>query len=265
MSNLKHLVLLPLTFIATTAYSAPVPIDSSVLTKNSKSDNHYGIGATISVAQRPFIGVDDQTTSLPYLSFRYKDFYVEGTNVGYKFVNQSKHKLDFLLTPRYYEVQETFADNGELDGIRKTKQTYFAGLSYQFQTKFATYTAQVLKDVVESDGTELVATASKTFTASKFVKIAPTIGLTWQDNALIDHFYGVRSNEVVTNRPQYSGESSLNYFASLTSAWNVTQHVQLLAQLEYEVLGDGITKSVISDQANSQKIIVNHNHAQNSF
>jgi len=248
MHIIKLSVLFSLTLLTSAAYSAPVPIDTSVLTKNPKAGNNYGIGATISVAQRPFNGVDDQTTSLPYLSFRYKDFYVEGTNVGYKFVNQSKHKLDFLITPRYYEVQPSFAPDGELDGIRKTKQTFFAGLSYQFQTKLATYTAQVLKDVVESDGTELVATASKTFTASKTVKIAPTIGLTWQDDVLIDHFYGVRSNEVAANRPQYSGESALNYFASLTTAWNVTQHVQLLGQLKYEVLGDGITKSPIVNE-----------------
>ena len=49
------------------SFSAPVAIDSSVLEDRSDSDTHFGIGSTSSIAQRPFIGVDDQ--ELLYLIF----------------------------------------------------------------------------------------------------------------------------------------------------------------------------------------------------
>ncbi len=236
------------TTVATQTMAAPVPIDSSVFDRDAISDTKYGIGITFSVAQRPFEGVDNQLTSLPYLSFRYKDLYVEGTDVGFKLVAKEKYSLDIVVTPRYYETQPSFANNGELDGIDKTKQTFFAGLSSQYRSDFAIYTVQLLKDIKESDGTELVATISKSFKVSKSLSLSPALGFTWQDSNLVDHFYGVQANEVIANRPLYKAQSSLNYYASLTTVWSMTKQVQLLAQLKYEVLGSGITRSPIVNE-----------------
>ena len=232
----------------TVAVAAPVPIDSSVFDKADNPDTKYGIGITFSIAQRPFKSVDDQFTSLPYLSFQYKNFYIEGTNVGYKFINKDNYGLEFLITPRYYESQESFAKNGDLDGIDKTKQTFLAGISSQFKTDFATYTVQVLKDLGKSNGSELTASASKVFKVSNSVSLSPAIGLTWQDSNLVDHFYGVQANEVRNNRPLYQGQSSLNSYVLLTAVWNMTKQVQLLGQIKHEFLGSGITRSPIVDE-----------------
>ncbi len=236
------------TSMSNQAIAAPVPIDSSVFDRNTISDTKYGIGVTFSVAQRPFIGVDNQLTSLPYLSFRYKDLYIEGTDVGFKLVDKEQYSLDILITPRYYETQASFANNGELDSIDKTKQTFFAGLSAQYRSNYAIYTVQLLKDIKESNGTEFVATISKSFKTSNSLSLSPALGVTWQDENLVDHFYGVQENEVITNRPLYKAQSSLNYYASFTTVWNMSKQVQLIAQLKYEKLGTAITRSPIVNE-----------------
>jgi len=230
------------------ALAAPVPIETSALDNSLRTDTDFRLGATLSIAQRPFVGVDDQITSLPYIVYQYKDFYIEGINLGYHLLNRKDFSINLLATPRFYEVQPSFADNGELDGIDKTRPTYFAGVSTQYRLEFATLTLQLLTDLRESNGNEFVLTASKAFKLENTFTLAPSIGITYQDAELVDHFYGVQAHETRVNRPEYGGRSSTNVNASLTVIWDASKNIQWLGQAKYEILGSGITNSPIIDE-----------------
>lgn len=230
------------------AIAAPVAIETSRIDRPNQEDR-FGIGGTRSIAQRPFVGVDNQSTSLPYISFKYKDFYIEGVDIGYTLSKNTDYKFNLLATPRFYERKESFTGGGgELQGINETRQTYFGGVSAQFHIEPVTLTLQFLRDMLESDGLEAVTSVSKSFSLSKTFTLIPAVGFTWQDSELVDHFYGVQSNEVRAGRPLYEGGSSINYNASLTASWNVSQNIELLGFVKYETLGDGITESPIVDE-----------------
>ena len=229
-------------------YAAPAPIITSTLDKGAKEDHAFGVGLTSSVAQRPFVGVENQSASLLYLSYKYKDFYIEGLDVGYTVFNNKSYNIDLIATPRFYEVEAAFAENGELNGIDKTRPSYFAGISTQLNNQFATYTFQILHDVQESDGNEIVLQASKSFKTNQDVILTPSVGLTYQDASLIDHYYGVQTNEIAVGRPAYAGQSSVNYNATLNLSWKLTKNIEMLGQVKYEMLGDGITDSPIVDE-----------------
>lgn len=241
--------LTPLLFIALlsshTVLAAPAPIVTSTLETKNRADHDFGIGATLSVAKRPFVGVNNQSTSLPYLSYKYKVFYIEGLDIGLNIINQKRITLSLLATPRYYEVEAGFAKSGELEGIDKTNPTYFAGISSQFNLDFATLTLQALTDTDESTGNEAVLSISKTFKPTSTFSLSPSFGFTYQDASLVDHFYGVQSHEARGNRPVYQGKSSLNYHVSLNVSFYLTRYLELLGQIKYEKLGEGITDSPI--------------------
>ena len=245
--QLFHFPVIAILLSVRIASAAPVPIDTSTLSRPVADETKYGLGFSTSIAQRPFVGVDQQNTSLPYIKFSYKDFYVEGLNIGYKFLDLEKTRFEALATPRFYEVKPSFAENGELDGIDETTPTYLAGLSLQHTETF-TFTTQLLYDVIESDGYEFILSVSNNYKISKPLILAPAIGITYQDSKLVDHFYGVQANEVAAGRPEYQAGSSINTNVSLTVLWNATRHVQLLGQVKYEKLGDGITDSPIVDE-----------------
>ena len=237
-----------LLLITKIALGAPVPVDTSALDRSVTDETRFGLGGTTSVAQRPFIGVDDQSTSLPYIKYRYQDFYIEGINIGYNLYRTEQSSIELLATPRFYEVKQSFADNGELNGIDETKPTYLAGLSAQYQLGPATLTMQLLSDIKESDGYEFILSTSKSFKPHADVTIAPSIGVTYQDSELVDHFYGVQANEIAVGRPLYEADASLNPHLSITAIWQASKHIQLLGQIKYEQLGDGITDSPIVDE-----------------
>ncbi len=234
--------------IARPAHAAPVPVETSTLDTLPGDSQGSGLGLTVSVAQRPFVGVDNQVTVLPYFRYHAGPVYVEGLNLGAKLVTRPGFRLELLATPRFFEVQPSFADNGELDGVDKTHPTYFAGLSAQFHTAPATFTVQLLRDVLESDGGEAVATVSRSFTLSPRLTLAPALGLTYQSAALVDHFYGVQTHEVRPGRPAYSGRATLNAHIGLTAIWDTGGRLQWLGQLRYEALGNGITDSPLVDR-----------------
>jgi len=243
-----RIVILFIGFIPSFVMSAPVPIDSSAF-GGDDSASPFGIGMTVSSAQRPFVGVDDQVTSLPYFSYSKGSFYVEGIDVGFKAFGSKDYNLNFLITPRYYEVQPSFASNGELDGVDKTNQTFFAGLSYQYRTSLFNYHVQLIADVAESDGSEFNLSASKYFHVTTKLGITTSFGISYQDDKLVDHFYGVQANEVIAvTRPQYNGSSSLNKSFIMTAVYHVNTHFQLLGQMKAEFWDTGITDSPVVDE-----------------
>lgn len=234
--------------LANTAISAPAPIITSTQSLADTQDGAFGIGLTSSIAQRPFVGVDDQTAVLPYFSYRYKHFYIEGLDAGFKLINDAEYSLDVLATPRFYEVKSSFADNSELDGINSTKESYFGGFSIQIKADHATYTFQLLHDLIESDGNELVMQVAKQLQIADNFSLTPSAGLTYQDNKLVDHYYGVQANESIAGRPQYEGKGSTNFNVTLNANWRISKNIDLLGQVKYEVPDNGITDSPIVDE-----------------
>lgn len=241
------LISLTLSLVATSTMAAPAPIITSTQGK-SEDTSSFGIGGTTSIARRPFVGVDTQNASLLYLSYKNKDFYIEGLDLGYTLYKSSGLNLDLLATPRFYEVKSSFAGGGELNNIDSTKETYFTGLSAQLNAHNLVYTFQLLHDPLESKGNEIVLQVSKALEISKTFTLTPSIGVVHQDKSLVGHFYGVQTNEVISGRPAYPGKSALNYNVTLNASWEITRHFELLGQLKYEKIGTGITDSPIIDK-----------------
>ena len=226
--------------------AAPVAIETSKFS-NSK-DSSFAIGFTRSIAKRPFIGVDDQSTSLPYISWRYKDFQIEGVSASYTLSHNHDFKTAVLITPRFYEVKPSFASAGELNGLDETRQTLLVGISTQFVIKPAVFTVQLLSDAIESKGLEFVASMSRRLVLNPSLSLFPSVGLSWQDADMVDHFYGVQENEVQVGRALYKGSATLNYNASMTLSWQVTPKIEMLGFIKYQALGEGITDSSIVDE-----------------
>lgn len=233
---------------STQLMAAPAPIITSTINQPEFGSDSVGIGITASVAKRPFVGVDDQNTTLPYFSLNFGDLKVEGLDISYDLTHDPDMRLNLLATPRFYERKPSFADNGELDGISSTRETYLVGLSSQFHTDNRALTLQLFYDALESDGIEAVAQYSGVWDLSDSFKFIPSFGVSWQDAELVDHFYGVTQAESISGRAAYEGESSFNYNITFNTLWAVTDRINLLGQIKYERLGSGITNSSIVDE-----------------
>ena len=135
-----------------------------------------------------------------------------------------------------------------MDGIEETKPTYFGGLLFQYKTDPAIFTLQALADIGgESDGIEVIASASKPYSFNKLV-LSPSVSINWQSSDLVDHFYGVQSNEVIAKRPLFEGESTINYQASVSGIYQINDKWDILGAIKYDLLGDDILDSPIIEE-----------------
>ena len=237
------------------AQAAPVTVDGAAVRHTGANDDQWGVGATVSVNERPFLGVDDQQESLPYFSGQYGRFSIEGLDMSLALLGETTQRLNLVAVPRFYEVKAGFADRGELDGLSTTSDTWFAGLGYQLNLAPLYVGAQALYDVGnESDGTEVTLTVSAPFGKESWIAI-PAVGLTWQDENLVEHFYGVTADEVRAGRPAYGDEASLNQHLSLTGVWRPHRHWRVLAAIKAERLGDGISDSPVIEEDSISSVL----------
>ena len=254
--HLRNITLSLLLLVSSLAVAAPTAINTPLSRDPLNDTSHFGIGATTSITERPFIGVDPQTEGLPYFSIRHKRLSVEGLDAGLDLFKQDNAVFGLLVTPRFYEVTPGFADNGELNGIDTTHRTVFAGLSFDYQNGMYQLSANILKDISdESDGLEASLTASLGVNRGDFT-IAPSLGLIWQDGRLVKHFYGVDNDEIAPGRPAYGEHPSLNYQAALTAIWTPGKHWHFLAVVKEDYLGEGIADSPIIDERSLTSVAV---------
>ncbi len=81
---------------STQLMAAPAPIITSTINQPEFDSDSFGIGITASVAKRPFVGVDDQSTTLPYFSLNFGNLKVEFMLLP-KRKNTCSRKIDFML------------------------------------------------------------------------------------------------------------------------------------------------------------------------
>ncbi|MDF1781673.1 MAG: MipA/OmpV family protein [Alcanivoracaceae bacterium] len=235
-------------FSVAAAQAAPVSVDSSAVREAKTDDTRFGIGATTSINQRPFLGVGTQQESLPYFSFSWGRIAVEGLDITVDLFRNDQQSFGFIATPRFYEVTSGFAKEGELNGISSTDDTWFAGLNYRRKLGSYYIIANAITDVGnESDGNEVTLTVNRPYHFDR-VSLIPAIGVVWQDKKLVNHFYGVDNDETTPTRSIYQNESSLNYQASLTAVFQPSTHWQFLGAVKVDALGSGISDSPIIDE-----------------
>ena len=84
---------------STQLMAAPAPIITSTINQPEFDSDSFGIGITASVAKRPFVGVDDQSTTLPYFSLNFGNLKVEGLDISYDLTHSPDRRLNLHATP----------------------------------------------------------------------------------------------------------------------------------------------------------------------
>ena len=77
--------------------------------------------------------------------------------------------------------------------------------------------------------------------------ITPSVGASWQDDDLIDYYYGVRPEEELPGRPAYEGESTVNGHVGINLMKRFESGWMFVTFFNLESLGSEISDSPIVD------------------
>jgi outer membrane protein len=206
------------------------------------------VGGGVYIRETAYEGIDAQVFPIPVLKWRNEKFFVDGLKGGYILYEENNVRLDVVLAPRLMGYDAD--DSNALAGMENRNTSFDAGMQLIYvipELKDLNVTVAFLSDVInEYKGQEGEIRISKKFEGS-FYQLIPALSAVWQSNDLVDYYYGVRTNETRASRPEYEGDSTFNYVASLGFNMGLShdRDIFLVTRLDATILGEEIKKSPI--------------------
>lgn len=202
------------------------------------------LGAGVLYATTVYEGKDDTVWGVPILVGQYKNFYVQGTDLGYILNETDQWKVSLMGKPRFNGYESD--DSDALKGMEDRNWSFDAGVRVDWTNDLCVLSFNGIVDTLhEHDGQELSLNISKAFFRRSLI---PHAGVHWKSQNLVDYYYGVSGDEVKASRPSYEADPAWNYDAGVRVNIPFEENWVIMGDFTYEWMGDSITDSPIVDE-----------------
>lgn len=204
---------------------------------------HVGGGAL--VASKPYVGVDAQVYPVPMFAYEGKNLYVHSMTGGYRLLAGKGWSIGPIVQPRFdgYDAD----DSSFLEGMDDRKWSIDAGVGVSWRTGIGLFELSYVTDILgRSDGQELQLIYTVMCPLAGF-DIAPSVGVKYKSDDLVDYYYGVEPDEIAFDRWPYEGGAATDPFVRLALRRKLGERWSLILAGQYEWLADDITDSPIVD------------------
>lgn len=222
-----------------------------------ESQFFYGhVGAAMFNTGR-YIGSDERVSfPFPLLYFNYNDrVYWSIASVGAWLYRSDNRRFKFgLFAKGRGGVQGEYTS---FDGIEDRDPSTDAGVNILWHTQPVTIGMSWLHDIGNrSDGESASLRLSRRFHFAERWSTTPSLVAEWQDQKLVDYYYGVDPEETLLGAPEYEGESSTNLRAAWTLGYRLTKRWGLNGGVSYTRLGQGLDDSPLTIRKHNTLVFV---------
>jgi len=204
------------------------------------------VGAGAVVTTRPYAGTDSRVMPIPFFSWEYKKFTLQGIEAGYKFYDKDGLVLAALGQPHFMGYHSS--DSDALAGMEDRRESFDLGLKAEYHLPFAkgwSVEGKVVNDALSRyNGREATAELKKSVMLDR-VRFVFSGGIKVQSSQLTDYYYGVTSAEARADRPAYTPGCAVNPTAALTLMTGLSKEWPIVLRLGAERLDKNISKSPI--------------------
>lgn len=206
----------------------------------------WGIGSAIAHFQPSQKGVQSESIGMPYVTYHGERLNIDLAAVSYTLFKSAEIQISMEGELRFdgYDPK----DSPALAGMEKRKSSFDAGIGVARAGPWGVMKLIILGDITGThEGYEARAQYEVPYMVNRLL-IAPAVGVSWLDDALVDYYYGVRLDEATSTRSQYSGGSTKNAYVHLSLGYIISDSMELLAGLKLVRLGENIEASPIVDK-----------------
>lgn len=206
---------------------------------------HVGLGVGVGVSQSIYKGIDTETDALPMLNVEYGNFYLEGLEAGYDFLESDNYRVSIAVAGDSLNGERTdsnqLADMGDVDSGVNLK------VSGEMFTDFGLLGASIAQDVSdEHEGTEVSLSLGLPLDFDR-LELMPAVHATWMSDDLVNHYYGVTSKQARPGRSVYNADAGWRYGVELMAFYPLTQQWSVTGGVSAEWFGDEVKNSPIVD------------------
>jgi len=225
-----------------------------------RRDLKWSIGAGFVASPRPYVGAHARVFPIPVLGLEYKRWFLQGIRGGYHFIQTDRLKANVFAQVRFQGLEPD--QSSFLEGMEERRKSMDGGVELVFGGRPVGFRVAALTDALgRSKGQEVSLLAVGGVPLGGWGVVLVGFGPRWLSQNRVDYYYGVRESEATAIRPSYSGDSTWNWDLNVTTILNVTSRWGLLALLNREGLGSGITRSPLVDRTSTYSLVtaVNYN------
>lgn len=183
-------------------------------------------------------------TILPYLAYDWENAHLGVDGFNYHFFNAEFLEITLLVNPRW-----SFADPDDSEQFKDIKRSIAieAGLKATINLGGIYMSSEVLKDISDThDGYEANIEIGVEFDVG-ILELNLSAGLTYRDNKLSQHLYGVNENEARAGLPAYLAYSTIHPFVQAELFYTINKSAGIFVFASYERLPDAAQDSPLID------------------
>lgn len=198
----------------------------------------------------PYHGDKNRGYALPFINYRYGDFFIEGYQAGYRVWSDQTDKLALIVRSSEHEYRPS---QNHLDGMRalnKRHITMMMGGQWTHQTAFGVFKTALSGDVLDqSNGLEWNTEYHYPIIMDNSLTVLPGVGVSWLSGHQANYYYGVSGTESQRSaiNSYDSGNGWLPY-AEVAANWTMDSHWHLSAGARYTRFSNDIKNSPMLDK-----------------
>lgn len=218
----------------------------------------WTFGVLVADRDAPYRGFDEGLLAVPLVRFEGERAFLRGLRGGWR-LHQSEG-YEFVAFGQVRMDGYDSKDSDFLTGMDDRRASLDLGLASTWTSqKFGALELSLAGDALDrSGGFEAGVSWNALFRAGGWTFI-PGASVRWQDESLVDYYYGVRTDEAlggIVGRPAYRGDSAVIPDVSLLATRALSPRWTLFARASHAWLPSEITNSPIVDDDGSTSLML---------
>lgn len=207
----------------------------------------WSLGAGIHVANPGYVGLHNQVTPFPFITYRNGNFFISGFVLGYALKNNKGFSFALVVSPQI--MRFSASNDPQLAGMQSRKWSLDGGFEFSIRRRWGNLSFGVRHDLLNrSNGT--TAKIGYGFSIPLGTgHVTPSISAMWENANFANYYYGVSQAESTPTRPAYSPGSAVNPSLSLSYGLPITHHWRMNIGATYMRFGGSIRNSPIIDES----------------
>lgn len=220
----------------------------------------WTLGALVIDRDAPYRDLDEGLLAVPLVRFEGERAYLRGLRGGVRLMESPGYELAVFAQARLdgYDSQ----DSPTLAGMADRRASLDLGVASTWTSqRRGTLELSAAADALDrSGGYELAATWTGRFAAGGW-SLFPGASLRWQDEKMLDYYYGVRASEATPTRAAYAADSAVTPEVSLLATRTLGARWELFARASHAWLPSEVTDSPLVDRSGSTGLFVGIGYA----
>jgi len=238
--------------------SAQVVAPEQIAAEASPKTSQWGLGLGVGFDKSPLRDFDDEVDPLPLVLYEGKYLSVFGARIDYKL--PSYGPLQFRLRARYANDGYEAKDSPYLAGMEERKGGLWLGGAATWRSGALSVASEFTAATGDAEGKRFKLELNREI-RSGALTVTPRISAEWYDQDFVAYYYGVRGNEVRSDRRAYGGDSSQAIEAGVRFGYAFQRRHNVFIDVSAKSLGSEIKDSPLVERSTESSIKLGYLYA----